>query len=170
MILVYDSTSFKSEGLERGIRWLELSHLKGVTLERGYNPYFEMCVTDQKDAWRGLVRYKYDIHLARENQYGANFFRLANNILLRTYVVVSSPYRLKITSPSNEIISTPFKRLIVAENNLYKPPFGAYFDKSEAELLSMYTPRRWCLSDVDGTMKGNPVLPKYDQLTKTFVF
>lgn len=170
MTLLDESKQFKEAGLHRTVRWLEISHLKGVTVERGYNPFYEMVATDQRDAWKGLVRYKYDHHMAREKEYGANFYRLANNVVLRSYLVVTSPYKLKITSPNHETTTTGFQRLLVAENNLYKPAFGAYFEKTEAELLAMYTPRKWLLADIDGAMKGNPILPKFDQLSKTFVY
>lgn len=170
MSVVKDQEGFKEANLTAGIEWLEVSHLKGVTVERGYNPFFEMCVSDQSSAWKGLVKYKYDKFTAREKGYGANYYRLASNLVLRSYVVITSPYRLKITSSSNETFMTDFSRLVVVENDLYKPAFGAYFEKDEKELLPLYLPRKWYIVDMDGVMKGNSVLPKFEQLAQTYVF
>jgi hypothetical protein len=167
---VNDSENLKKAKLEPGISWLEVSHLKGVTVERGYNPFFEMCVSDQSQAWKGLVKYKYDKFTAREKGYGANFYRLAGNMVLRSYVVITSPYRLKFTSPSNETFLTDFRHLLVVENDLNKPAFGAFFEHDEADLLTQYSPKKWHIVDLDGVMKGNSILPKFDQLSQTFVF
>lgn len=168
--MINDSENFKKANLKADIKWLEVSHLKGVTVERGYNPFYEMCVSDQSQAWKGLVKYKYDKFTAREKGYRANFYRLAGNLVLRTYVLITSPYRLKITSPNQEEFLTDFRRLLVVENDLNKPAFGAYFEHDEAELLSMYSPRKWSIVDMDGIMKGNSILPKFDHLSQTFVF
>jgi len=162
---------FDSSGLKEGIEWLEISHIRGLSVERGYNPFFEMAICNQTHSWRGLVSFTYNSSVARDRNYKAPYPTFTNKLILRAYIKIATPYRLSIKAPeATEPTKTPFQRFLVVENDLYKPPLGAVLENYGETILPLYTLNRWYIVDVDGVMKGNPLLPKFDQLNQTFVY
>lgn len=170
MSIIRDDESLKKEGLKEGIEWLEISHIKGITVERGYNPFFEMSICDQSNAWRGLVKFSYNKEIADEKQYNNNFYKYLNNMILRAYINIVSPYRIKLTSKDGKTKLSNIKRFLVVENDLYRPFHGASLELPEDELLKMYRLNKWYITDIDNVMNGNPLLPKHSELNSTYVY
>ena len=168
--LIKDEEALRKEGLKEGVEWLEVSHIKGITVQRGYNPFFEMAICDQTGAWKGLVKFSYDKEIAEEKNYTVNFYRHLNSLVLRAYVNVVSPYRIKLTTSEGRSRLSSAKRFLVVENELFKPPQGALLELEEEELLKLYRLNSWSLVDIDNLMSGNPLLPKFSEIDKTYVY
>lgn len=165
-----DEEGFRKSQLSPKLEWLEVAHVKGVKVERGYNPHHEMAVCNQADAWRGLVRFTF--HEAHNSEHTAfrNYKQLQNNMILRAYVQVVSKTRLRFTHSTDGVRLGSFQKFLVVENDLYRPPAGAMYELEEEELLAHYSLNRWYLADVNGMFKGNNLLPREDQVKKTLVY
>lgn len=156
--------------MTRGVEILEITHIRGVSIERGYNPFFEMTSCDQSQVWRGLITFNANRDAAKEKGYNASYLGMASNLVLRVYAFVASPRIVRVTDPDGKIKQSAFKRFVTLENELYKPPIGAQMEVYGEDLLKLYTPKKWVITDIDGQLKGNPLLPKYDALKHTYVY
>lgn len=165
-----DVEGFAASGLQHGVDILEITHIKGVSVERGYNPFFEMTTCDQSQVWRGLITFTTNRDAAKEKGYFAPYLGMASNLVLRVYAFAQTPVVLKVTSPDGKTKQSSFRRFVTLENELYKPPVGAQMEVYGEDILKLYTPKKWVITDVDGQLKGNPILPKYEALKHTFVY
>lgn len=144
------------------IEWLEISHIKGVKVERGYNPCLNVSYCNQQDAWRGLIQFEYDIDLAEELNYPMNYAGLIEEMVLRAYVSVTTPYCLKYNH-NGSMKESSQSHLLVLENQLIKPAVGAEFSCTKDEYLKKYRLGKWYICDVDGIFNGNEVIKRVDQ-------
>jgi hypothetical protein len=157
-------------GLKPSVDILEITHIKGVSIERGYNPFFEMTTCDQSQVWRGLITFQANRDAAKEKGYVASYLGMASNLVLRVYAMIRSPYVIKAIDAEGRSKQSSYTRFLTLENELYKPPIGAQMEVYGEDILKLYTPKKWIISDIDAQLKGNPILPKYDSLKHTYVY
>lgn len=164
------SIETKKETEDNFFSWSEINLVQGVKVERGYNGAREFAILDKSQAWRGLLNYTYDLNRAFEQNRIMNYAELELDMILRCYVVLESSIRVKVTLGDGKAFTSPEKVVVVAENQLYRPPSGARFEEEGDELLKLYSLGKWYVCDVDGIYKGNSFFPGLNDEKKNFVY